>query len=164
FTIPDPQVEWIGVGHSLGFMKLLQSHVQWKGLVSIAGFTQFKQREAALQMLNNREVTLASLESFYQKSGHHPYLSPANIPRLRMDLDLLLELDLTRSLQEKQIPVLALAGKDDPIVPLQLSQNCFGASLDVDLHFIETSRHALGYLEADRCFSVIYQWMHERFE
>ena len=146
---------WIGIGHSLGFYRLAQvdlSHCV--GLVSIGGFREFCSESGTdpriirrmIRQLDSNAQTV--LEEFVRKSNLVPFAchSQAHIELLKNDL-----ISLSRSdLGEIPVPVLALAGKSDQIVPRTLVQLQFENPI-----FHLTAGHELGWSNAQWCAKQI---------
>ena len=131
----------IGVGHSLGVMQLLdEPPAGLVGLVAINGFTRFASAadhpagvpvrllQRMMQRLDqDADATVAAFRArcglAAKPCGH------ASVPALRRGLQMLVEGDRRQAWRNLAVPVLALASRQDPIVPPALSVACFGTPL-----------------------------------
>lgn len=124
----------VGIGHSLGFAKLLKLNLPVQGLISLAGFTCFCQNETfqagtpkrVLERMQGkfRLVPELVLTDFYKLCGYHhsiPLKRELNLKLLQQDLDLLIPL----AHPLPTLPFLALAGETDQVCPLPLQQALF---------------------------------------
>ena len=119
----------IAVGHSLGLLWLLrEGGGRFKGLVSIQGFDCFScyiapSRVEALKRGLGRDP-YGTLEGFWRSCGAPGFALPEalNVARLGEGLDWLMHWDARKAKDELACPVLALASRDDPIVPVSMSE------------------------------------------
>ncbi len=109
----------IGIGHSLGFLKLLEKKENFEAIISLGGFVDFlsgsSKRKKELQNLQDLflQDTKKGLKTFYKslKSSYTPK-SPINSEKLLSDLAL-----LHNSYPfPKDIPILALHAEEDSLV------------------------------------------------
>jgi pimeloyl-[acyl-carrier protein] methyl ester esterase len=124
----------VAVGHSLGSLWLLHARpFAWAGLVCINGFTRFTRAEGfpngvpprVLARMRARftEDPEGGHAEFLRRCGHpHPSLTGLSVPALTAGLDALAAWDGRAPLGG---PRLALAGRQDPIVPPAMSQEAF---------------------------------------
>ena len=125
---PRGAADWpsdsIAVGHSLGLLWLLQQgRGRFRALVSVQGFDCFcchipASRIASMQRGLRRDAP-ATLESFWQASGAPHFAPPTALKMDRLDegLDWLMRWDARGIRAKLDCPVLALAARDDVIVP-----------------------------------------------
>jgi pimeloyl-[acyl-carrier protein] methyl ester esterase len=130
---PKSAGEWpqdsIAVGHSLGLLWLLQQGgSRFRGLVSVQGFDCFcchvpPSRVAALKRGLEGDA-IATLERFWRSCGASGFALPQtlNIERLGEGLDWLMRWDARKAKDGLDCPVLALASRDDPIVPQAMTE------------------------------------------
>ena len=119
----------IAIGHSLGLLWLLeQGRGRFRGLVSIQGFDCFcchiaPSRIAALKRGLEREPG-ETLQAFWRSCGASGFALPEalNVARLEGGLDWLMHWDAQKAKHELACPVLALAARDDAIVPASMSE------------------------------------------
>ncbi len=117
-TPPIPTGPCMAVGHSLGFLWLLQNRpVDWKGLISINGFARFPSPGPLARMIEMFDQTPeAATHGFLHSCGLEKMPQILNKARLREGLDWLAEWDATAILASQSVPVLALSGSKDPII------------------------------------------------
>ena len=119
----------IAIGHSLGLLWLLrEGGGRFKGLVSIQGFDCFScyiapSRVAALRRGLEKDAG-GTLQAFWRSCGASGFALPEalNVARLDEGLDWLMHWDARKAKDELACPVLALASRDDPIVPASMSE------------------------------------------
>ena len=121
-------MEWpddaIAVGHSLGVLWLLkQGEGRFKALVSIQGFDRFcphvpPSRVAALKRGLERDPA-GTMQAFWRSCGAPGFALPEalNVARLDEGLDWLMHWDAREAKEKLECPMLALAARDDAIVP-----------------------------------------------
>lgn len=164
-VIPDGQ-PWIGVGHSMGVMWLLEQQAKraqqgdsgLQGLVSLYGFSRFvanpddphdwphgiPPKHLAPMRAHLPHNPHELLSGFYKAAGS-PRQPPATVDghALHQGLQWLEDWDHRHTLRHLDVPVLAVAADKDPIVPAALSQASFGDYDHVTLHWESHGRHAL---------------------
>lgn len=154
--------EAIGIGHSQGFSRLVQTFPHLKGYVSLNGYTQFLQSHsfangipkavlgAMIQQFQRHPDKV--LESFYRNCGYLPDYSALkrNDELLRQNLTALRSLSVPRP----RAPVLAIAAAEDQIVPLKLQQDCF-----TQIQIIDQANHSLIPQHALPCASLIRRFI-----
>ena len=161
---------WIGIGHSLGFARLLSLPLQ--GVVSLSGFVRFcahtsSQNGTATRVMNRMITKFKAnphevLKDFYKQAAMENFLTRAlisfNKRQLLVDLELMKRMDLTSELSGLRIPILSLAAKDDKIVPFALTQETFQSSTT-----LEKGGHAIALTQADWCAKEINNWIVDAF-
>lgn len=130
---PKGETDWpkdaIAVGHSLGLLWLLkQGGNRFRALISIQGFDCFcchiaPSRVEALKRGLEREPG-RTLQTLWRSCGAAGFALPEalNVPGLREGLDWLMHWDAREAKDKLACPVLALASRDDPIVPPAMSE------------------------------------------
>lgn len=126
------EIHWIALGHSYGFAWLLQQPQPWHAAISLNGFTRFCRRPGhpegtPVRLLQAMQAQLArdahgTVRDFHARCGMP--VAPAlalDQAALLNHLDRLRELDLALP----DLPTLALATRDDAIVPPALTHACF---------------------------------------
>jgi pimeloyl-[acyl-carrier protein] methyl ester esterase len=119
----------VAVGHSLGLLWLLkQGGGRFKALVSIQGFDRFcphvaPSRLAALKRGLERDPG-GTMQAFWRSCGAPGFALPEALKTARLDegLDWLMHWDAEAAKQALDCPVLALAARDDAIVPPAMSE------------------------------------------
>ncbi len=130
---PRGEADWpsdaIAVGHSLGLLWLLQQGGgRFRALVSVQGFDCFcchiaPSRIAALKRGLERDPG-ATLQAFWRSCGAAGFALPEalNVGRLDQGLDWLMHWDARKAKDQLACPILALAARDDAIVPPPMSE------------------------------------------
>ncbi|MBF0249983.1 MAG: alpha/beta hydrolase [Alphaproteobacteria bacterium] len=123
----------VAVGHSTGVLWLLADRpFPWAGVVSINGFSRFYQgggfpngvpaRVIGRMRQGLRLNALRVVYDFLARCGVKDGTTDWPTARLDWGLELLMSLDVRG---RDFGPMLALAGRDDPIAPLALVRDCF---------------------------------------
>jgi pimeloyl-[acyl-carrier protein] methyl ester esterase len=130
---PKGSMEWpedaVAVGHSTGVLWLLkQGEGRFKGLVSIQGFDRFcphvpQSRVVALKRGLERDPG-GTMQAFWRSCGAPGFALPEalNVARLDEGLDWLMHWDAREAKEMLECPMLALAARDDPIVPTAMTE------------------------------------------
>lgn len=150
-VLAHAEVPWLGLGHSLGFSKLLDFSVRWHSLFSLHGFTHFTSSEqytegtpprVLARMIQKAEQNIAEvLTNFHTRCGHAADWATLNEHTLLADLRSMQHLDTTTALQTTLAhgaDFHAWAGTNDDIVPLPLAQACFNPTLSKQGHTLYT--------------------------
>ncbi|AXI24641.1 Pimelyl-[acyl-carrier protein] methyl ester esterase [Cardinium endosymbiont of Sogatella furcifera] len=138
----------IGVGHSLGFIKLISLKVKFTALIGIHAFINFlgfdselhKKRKLELKtMIKHFQITpIDTLASFHKRCGINYDISNClNKIKLMKDLEL-----LTAAYPLPDIPLLIIGSKNDTIVPTELVFDNFSKYVRVVVH--NEGYHSLG--------------------
>jgi pimeloyl-[acyl-carrier protein] methyl ester esterase len=165
-TLKEPL---IGVGHSLGFLKLLEMDLPFTHLIGLNAFTDFLGEDPFLKDKREKELSLlkrnllksphTTLKNFYTRCGlklgdfKNPQILSLNA--LVKDLDF-----LKTAVFEKDFPcpTLIINTLDDVIVPKEITLENF--SNKCTLTFLNDGSHALGYKrtqEIDRHINTFCQ-------
>jgi pimeloyl-[acyl-carrier protein] methyl ester esterase len=173
-NLADTPGGWIGVGHSLGFARLLALDVPWRGLVGVGGFLRFCQKPGQTtgtptDMLNAMLSRLDTapeevLARFHRRCGHRDdsLVQPRahgpsdGLVRLRADLEGLRDLDVRPDGQA--VPTLLLHALDDRIVPLDLAREAQGLLPGSRLELLESGGHALPMTRAQDCLRLVREF------
>ena len=191
-----PGHRWVGIGHSLGFARALQSPPTdgWAALVSVAGFSRFCPPAESLIPVGFPNATPTALgtipvggvplavaaqprrvvERMSRAHARDPYAvladflhrcgladllpppgTPLDVDRLAADLALLQDVDVSAQLAALAAPLLALAARDDPIVPAAATEATFAQRAHTQLVWQEQGGHALGYAGVDDCAAAL---------
>lgn len=163
FYIESHCSQLIGIGHSLGLLKLLSLKKNFDHLIGLNAFTNFlgftpalqSQRAAELEQLKKQFIQspIRTLNRFYHRCGVavDPHtVEKIDLPRVLRDLD---------SLKENQtIPIsskaLIIGARDDIIVPPEILQDNFKNALNTRVEIVEQGQHGLGFFNA--------QWVSEK--
>lgn len=180
-----PPGDWVGVCHSLGFLRLLGMDAPLRALVSLGGFARFDAPPGPVRAMRRRMASDAAgvLAAFHQACGLPPELAPdaakSRPDILAQGLDDLLNLDerprLTAGLG---VPLLAVAAKDDAIVPIAVSRAQFGHDQPVEaanaalparplapgaflFHELDQGGHAFPATRAPECARLMAAFMED---
>lgn len=169
--LPHNPQGWVGIGHSVGFARLLGMDVPWRGLIGLGAFLRFctapgQDSGTPPQIL---DAMLARLESDPQDvlarflrrcglTGQRPALPSAQgCERLRQDLIFLRDLNLTP--QTDLPPVLLLHAADDRIAPLALAEEARAQLPDARLRVFITGGHALPQTRSADCLALTREFL-----
>ena len=156
----------VAVGHSLGFMWLLrQRPFAWDALVSVCGMPRFTAAAdyppgVAPRILERMAARMkrepqATVDDFRRRCGVGAVAEGdgkrLDESRLNEGLDWLGEWDLRDSLAAETVPLLALGGEEDEIVPWALSEEIYGRRPGTVLHGAPGGDHGLPQTQAQWC-------------
>jgi len=164
---PKGQMDWpsdaIAVGHSLGVLWLLNragerastpATAGFRALVSIQGFDRFctpipASRVAGMRRELKRDAG-GTLGAFWRACGTEAFAPPAalNIDRLDEGLGWLMDWDAREAKGHLDCPILALAARDDGIVPEAMSEGVWGRA---EIHWSQTGGHVLPLRHPEWC-------------
>lgn len=158
----------IAVGHSLGLLWLLRRAGEeegppFRGLVSIQGFDRFcphiPPSRVAFMRRGLRRDPGQTLEAFWRGCGTEPVAPPEalNVERLDEGLGWLLEWDETGTKAKLACPSLALAARDDAIVPQAMSEAIWGSG---NIRWSETGGHVLPLRHPEWCARHVLDFAH----
>jgi pimeloyl-[acyl-carrier protein] methyl ester esterase len=164
----DKTIEYIGIGHSLGLIKLINLDIRFKALIGIQGFVNFlgsndffrRKRTIELKAMK-RDLAIdieKTLNNFYKRCGIFPQEKmKLNKSILRRELDL-----LSGSFKiPKEIPILVIGAEDDPIVPPDLILDNFKNLENVEVIFQPTGLHNLGAKDCGFVYKKIMGFLNE---
>lgn len=152
----------IAIGHSLGVMRLLRSlPSNCVGVVSINGFPRFSAapdfdagvpRRMLDRMMKRLSADPAAVvQDFRERCAEASVLGEPRLEPLARDLELLRDEDQRDALAALPVPLLILAGEDDPIVPAAMTQAAFGGRVGDERHDLEHGGHLLPVSDAPWC-------------
>ena len=149
----------IAVGHSLGVFWLLHragegGSTHFRGLVSIQGFDRFcppipPARVVGLRRRLRRDPG-QTLEAFWRGCGTESFAPPEllNVERLDEGLSWLMDWDARKTRASLACPTLALAARDDAIVPEAMSVGVWGEHY---IHWSQSGGHVLPLRHPEWC-------------
>jgi pimeloyl-[acyl-carrier protein] methyl ester esterase len=152
----------IAVGHSLGLLWLLRLGQQrFRALVSIQGFDCFSchvapSRLGALKRGLERDAG-GTMQAFWRSCGATGFALPEalNVPRLDEGLDWLMQWDAREAKHNLTCPVLALAARDDPIVPPAMSEAIWA---ECGIAWSDDGGHVLPLRHPEWCASHVLEF------
>lgn len=159
----------VGIGHSLGFTKLLKLKEKLDCLIGLNAFANFlgnnsnlyKKRYQELESMKNSffKYPYLTLKRFYERCNvqyQSDSLSKLKREVLEKDFD-----DLFKAFYLKQnIPVLILGSRDDPVVPIEVIEDNFAFYNNVTVKLLDKGKHALGYLETKEVYERIKSFVY----
>ncbi len=150
--IHPEKFDYVGVGHSLGLIKLLALPIPWRSLIGLHGFINFLGYDSSLRVRRTREwkglcaqfkrSPILTLQNFYQRVGveMYPAWEAMNSERLFGDLEsLAIPTNSTKS-------IILLASRKDVIVPPDLLEDNLRVNPNVCMHYVDDAQHNLGYV------------------
>jgi pimeloyl-[acyl-carrier protein] methyl ester esterase len=168
---PKAESEWpndaIAVGHSVGLLWLLhragEGNPPFRALVSIQGFDRFcppipPSRVAAMRRGLRRDA-YQTLEAFWRGCGAEPFAPPQALNAARLDegLGWLLDWDETKARAELACPILALAARDDAVVPQAMSEAIWRSD---NILWSATGGHVLPLKHPEWCANHVLDFAH----
>lgn len=158
----EKQKKYIGIGHSIGFQKLLSLPIEFSHLISLQGFTNFlgndqKLRAAKIPNLKAMEnyfqqAPEQTLNMFYKTAGFTgklPAMAKMNKEKLAEDLALL----HGSTTLPRHSKILAIGSYDDQTVAPEIIADNFASLPNVTIDMLETGKHCLGFLQPE----IVYQ-------
>ena len=170
---PEGMSDWpqdaIAIGHSLGVLWLLhqaqsKKRLDFNALVSIQGFDRFCPHVPPSRVERMRRELArdpaATLAAFWRACGTVPFATPDSLDVERLDegLGWLLEWDATAAKAGLGCPVLALAARDDEIVPAKMSAAIWGED---NIRWSETGGHVLPLTRPEWCVFHVLDFAHD---
>lgn len=170
--ISENQEQIIGIGHSLGLLKLLQFYKNFDCLIGLNGFVNFlgndlylkNKRYLELELLKQHLIKnpIATLRAFYNRCGIPSFINKINKEELNLDLMLseleLLTLNLT---PPASTPMLIITSKNDEIVPVEVVYDNFLPYPNAKLVVTDCGQHGLGFLEEHYVYKEIMSFIDE---
>lgn len=171
-TPPPCPDGWVGVGHSLGFARLLAMELPWRGLVGFGAFLRFcaagpEQPGTAIATLDAMALRLDNdpadvLARFFRRCGLKDHASPTpgadGLARLRRDLHHLRHMDMPPPASRP--PVLLLHADDDRIAAADLAREAHRCLPGATLHVFASGGHALPFTQSGRCVPHVLEFLH----
>ncbi|MDR1366604.1 MAG: hypothetical protein LBJ13_01710 [Puniceicoccales bacterium] len=148
----DPNQKYIAIGHSLGFLKLNHSALQFSHLIGLQGFLNFCGHYDALRkiiepklntMIQNIEIDhVRELEKFYQSCGYLARISGSLSKKI-----LLSELKMMKkNYSHCGVPTMVIGTYADKIVPKIIIDDNFSAMANVTVKILNLDiNHTLGF-------------------
>ena len=141
---------WVGIGHSLGFAKLLESRLPFKGIIGLQAFVNFLGTDPALhkrQTLslrafsrNFRANPLTALASFRHTVGEMERCNSVNLRQLEEDINFLKH---DYSCLLPSLPTLVIGNEHDPVVLPSLLKDNFHPYPDVNVIINREAGHGV---------------------
>lgn len=160
--VPDPQQMYVGIGHSLGFLKLTLSDIPLRACIGLQGFVNFCGTGA--QRIHRRKNLERMMHAFVQNQRqalqffHNLCGFSGEIP-INLATETLIE-DLKLMQQAfplRPIPTLILGSRQDKVVPPEILEDNFKPP--VVLKFVEGINHTLGFSKPQETFAAIKNFL-----
>jgi len=149
-------IQYIGIGHSLGLIKLLSLNIPFQCLIGLQSFIHFlgfnpelhekRQQELAALTKHFTRSPIPTLKTFCKRCGlpaaSDEKLEQINQDNLSHDLEL-----LSHPFDRPQVPLYIIGSQDDVIVPPELIRDNFENHALIE--FLDTGKHGLGYHHAE---------------
>jgi pimeloyl-[acyl-carrier protein] methyl ester esterase len=155
--------ESIAIGHSLGLLWLLRQGRPFKALVSVQGFDCFSRhvpasRISALKRGLERDAG-GTLQAFWRSCGAAGFALPEalNVSRLDEGLDWVMHWDASEVKQQLERPMLALATRDDTIVPPAMTESIWR---DTNIVWSNDGGHVLPLRHPRWCARHVLEFAH----
>ena len=161
--VSDWPEDSIAIGHSLGLLWLLKrGQGRFRALVSIQGFDCFschipKSRVLGMQRNLKRDADV-TLRAFWQACGTEPFTpkDALNVETLATGLDWLGSWDTRAEKAALTCPTLALASRDDLVVPPSMSETIWNGNVI----WSDSGGHVLPLLRPGWCASQVIDFAH----
>ena len=168
YFFDDPDLDkdktYIGIGHSLGFLKLNNSGLQFDALIALQGFLNFcgsfermrKIRETRIAQVRNKVIAnkIESLQQFRTFCGYDkPVTTDIPLQTLLDELDM-----MEKSYAHCGVKTLVIGSTDDVIVPMSIINDNFLDLPNVTILQLDYGKHALGYLNSQVIADEIYEF------
>ena len=158
YFFDDPHLDkdktYVGIGHSIGFLKLNNSGLKFDSLVALQGFLNYcgssdrmrKIREAEIAKVRNRVITNKneSLQQFRLFCGYDK--------EVKTDIPLTILLDelemMEHSYKHCGVKTLVIGSSDDVIVPMSIINDNFSHLTNATILQLDYAKHALGYIKS----------------
>lgn len=166
FIVREGQA-YVGIGHSLGFLKLNNSGIKFKALIGIQSFLNFcgndPVRRKRLQKNLDRMIMQCKrdrdrlLEFFYSLCGY----TGAGYTGLNREL-LIADLLLMKNRYEHcGCPTLIIGSAGDAVVENWILQDDFAGHSNIKLRYIDHDHHTLGFDRPNEVFELIKGFLRE---
>ncbi len=168
--LPDTTADqWIAIGHSIGFRKLMESKIDWAGVVAVQGFYDFLGSEPRMRKVRQRALNQMQthwnqnpqqvLQDFYNEASlPHPPSYSFSPEWLTLETDLR-SLDVAGKFDwPLSLPYRVLGSRNDFIVPPSLMESEWNSP---QIEWSEGGGHALGFFESDFVAESIHSLIRE---
>jgi pimeloyl-[acyl-carrier protein] methyl ester esterase len=157
---------YIGIGHSVGFLKLNNSSVTFDCLVGLQGFSNFCGREIEEKRTRERNIdrmiktyevdAVRSLKMLYGATGYE-----GAVPKDVKADELIADLQLMKREYEcrRDCPILIIGSDDDAIVPLTVLDDNFAHVQNAQVKKINGVSHLLGFKKSAEVVTEISKFV-----
>lgn len=168
-SLPKEEGAVVAVGHSTGALLTLRAPpASCIGLVSINGFDHFVALDDAdgvpsriVGRMASRLQTdaIGTVAEFRARCGDHSPVAEPVVDRLAEHLHLLRTADERRRAVEWPLPLLALSGREDPILPAELRKSAFSGARHLDRIEHPEGGHLLPVSHPAWCAEQVQRWL-----
>lgn len=155
YQLLSTKLNYVGIGHSIGFQKLNNSGINFKALIGLQGFLNFCGNEPNQRTLLTKNLSkmifafsknkTKALYFFHQLCGvKHP--SPPDLPLKCLLQDLH---SMKISYKHCGCPTLIIATNEDPIISQSILADNFEKTPQVTVDLVTGKHHLLGFLRPD---------------
>lgn len=160
----------IGIGHSIGLVKLINLYNNFECLIGLNSFVNFLGNNVELK--NKRHIELMALKkqflknptkalnAFYRRCG----ISNTIDSETELNLDLILsDLKLLHNhIDLPKVPTLIIASDNDTIVPKSVIDDNFVLQSNVKIQMIQNCHHAVGFLKPLHVYKIIMSFLDDK--
>ncbi len=164
--VENKNEDYIGIGHSLGFLKLNNSGIKFKALIGLHGFLDFcgagNAKRDILQNTIDRMIASCKknprkfIDFFYNLCGYR------NIPNYQIVLvhDLIADLEYMKNAYHHcGAQTLIIGSINDKVLDNEIILDNFKNIKNVELHYINNINHTLGFSEPEKVFKLIRRFI-----
>ena len=166
---PNPEKIYVGIGHSLGFLRLNNSKIKFRALIGLQGFLnfcgsdptkkKFLQKNLDRMIFSFEKDPKRALEFFHELCGYDGKI-PSDFFVKNSREKLIGELEMMKSsFKHCKIPTLIIGSEDDPVVEKGILVDNFRNEDFIDLRFLDGGNHTLGYTKATEIFALIQDFL-----
>lgn len=159
----------IGIGHSMGFSKLLSMYSNFDCLIGLNGFINFLGSDQAIYQRRQKELKAlrssflkdpaTTLKNFYLRCAAAKLIEYNDFSNIKIDL-MLSDLQwLQKKHKLPDVPTLILSSDDDTIVPFSIIADNFRGQPWVKLDSIVDAGHALGFRKPKEVYEKIMSFL-----
>ena len=159
---------YVGVGHSLGFLKLNNSGVNFRALVGLQGFLNFcgsepghrkiLQKNLERMMKECEKNPTRFLKFFHKLCGHDRQFDLQNFSKENLINDLKI---MRNSYKHCGSPTLILGSHEDKIVEDMILKDNFENKKNIRLRYIDGVNHTLGFSKPKETVEAIRHFLME---
>ena len=164
----------IGIGHSLGLLKLISMYENFNYLIGLNSFVNFLGNDQTLHGIRYRELTalkqsftknpVQTLKNFYKRCGVRQFVNQRMTSHLDLNL-ILSDLEfLKKDYALPPIPTLILTSNDDSVVPKEIIEDNFlrPSSPQVQVDIIPNTQHGLGFKKPLEVYEKIMGFLNDK--
>jgi len=168
---PVPQEKMIGIGHSLGLLKLICTYQHFDYLIGLNSFINFLSDQADLHSSRKKACEALkwsfacnpaiTLKHFYERCGLPDFIKDVRLSDLNLNAILSDLESLMIPHQPPAIPLLILSSDHDVIVPHEIIKDNFENQLHTQINQIGNADHALGFKQPALVYNKIMRFLDE---